>query len=358
MAKTIDLYEYPNNAIAQAAYPSSSGYIPLISQTVHNTYWDIGDRGDIEFDTAQSFTLSETTKIFGVAIRFGVEDGGNGNVTFRIETDSAGKPSGNLAHANATKTILNPTVASWVDYIFANPFSLNAGLYWIVSAHDAQSLNNRWRWRTQSTDVYANGNMSTYNHSTGIWTDFPTQDCAFKLYGDKLLQCYSENTIVQQGTRSLKVEAAQTGSLNETLTKTLTGGDKIDLSGYVKLIIWVYASRTGTNIEVKIHDSGGTTTTISIIITSSNTWTKITKDISAVADADKDDIDEIKIEIIEAGAVNTFYVDNFYGIEIVAYPVSRLNKNRITGYHCFMDQYMRAKREGLRPLKLPDGTVW
>jgi len=40
------------------------------------------------------------------------------------------------------------------------------------------------------------------------------------------------------------------------------------------------------------------------------------------------------------------------------YPTSLLNKNRISGYHCFMDQYMRAKRTGYDPLKLPDGTVF
>lgn len=47
-----------------------------------------------------------------------------------------------------------------------------------------------------------------------------------------------------------------------------------------------------------------------------------------------------------------------YSVPAVAYPKARLNKNRISGYHCFMDAYMRAKREGLDPLKLPDGTVF
>jgi len=41
-----------------------------------------------------------------------------------------------------------------------------------------------------------------------------------------------------------------------------------------------------------------------------------------------------------------------------AYPTSRLNKKVITGYHCFMNQYIRAKRRDDIPLKLPDGTVF
>lgn len=40
------------------------------------------------------------------------------------------------------------------------------------------------------------------------------------------------------------------------------------------------------------------------------------------------------------------------------YPVSRLIKNRIHGYNCFIDAYVRAKRGGFDPLKLPDGTVF
>lgn len=40
------------------------------------------------------------------------------------------------------------------------------------------------------------------------------------------------------------------------------------------------------------------------------------------------------------------------------YPTSRLNKKVISGYHCFMDQYMRAKRADFLPLKLPDGTIF
>jgi len=68
------------------------------------------------------------------------------------------------------------------------------------------------------------------------------------------LQCYSEGTIVNQGSYSLKAEALQTDSLNKTLTKS---GLSIDLSNRDTLKLWAYASRTGTNIQIQIHDSGG-----------------------------------------------------------------------------------------------------
>ena len=38
------------------------------------------------------------------------------------------------------------------------------------------------------------------------------------------------------------------------------------------------------------------------------------------------------------------------------YPVSELRKGLLSGYHVFMDQYVKAKDQGLDPLKLPDGT--
>lgn len=128
------------------------------------------------------------------------------------------------------------------------------------------------------------------------------------------LQSYSEDTIVEQGTYSLKAVAVQTDSLNKTLTKS---GLSIDLSDRTELKIGFYASRTGTNIQVQIHDSGGQTSTKDIAISSAGAWETTTWDISGIANADKDDIDSIIIKIINADAANTFYIDNFYAPEVV-----------------------------------------
>lgn len=40
------------------------------------------------------------------------------------------------------------------------------------------------------------------------------------------------------------------------------------------------------------------------------------------------------------------------------FPVDWLIKSKLTGYACFLNQYLKAKVLGLDPLKLPDGTVW
>jgi len=130
------------------------------------------------------------------------------------------------------------------------------------------------------------------------------------------LQCYSESSIKQEGSYSLKAIAKQTDSLNETLIRTV--GPTIDLSGCILIKFYAYASRTGSNFKIKVHDVGGTTTEYTVIINSGGTWEQKEIDISAVANADKDDIDQIIIEIINADADNTFYLDDIYAERIGA----------------------------------------
>ena len=124
------------------------------------------------------------------------------------------------------------------------------------------------------------------------------------------LQSYSESTIKTQGSYSLKGVAAITDSLNDTLTKSLTGADKLDLTTSEGIEYDIYALRTGSNIKIGIHDSGGTTTEHTANVASSNTNQTESWDMSAVTDANKDDIDSIIITIMNADAANTFYLDD------------------------------------------------
>ena len=110
-----------------------------------------------------------------------------------------------------------------------------------------------------------------------------------------------------QGSYSLE-GYANTTSLNKTLTKTLS--PTIDLSGHNNINFDLRSSRTGSNIKIGIHDSGGTTTEITPNITSSGVFQNFDFDISGVSNANKDAVDQIIITIVNADAVNTFYVDN------------------------------------------------
>lgn len=132
------------------------------------------------------------------------------------------------------------------------------------------------------------------------------------------LRCFSEITVVQQGTYSLKGVATD-DALNDTLTRTLTGADKLDLTNSQGIEYDIYALRTGSNIKLSIHDSGGTTTEHTANVASSNENQTESWDMSEVADADKDDIDEIKITITNADSQNTFFLDDIkWGITAVS----------------------------------------
>ena len=302
----IDYMEYANDANAQTAYVTD-GNVEAIreSQTAVTSNRSIGKVGGVKYEYAQSFILTSDIELTKIAIDLSATTGAPGNATIRIETDSAGKPSGTLVHANATKT--QALSASQYNDVNYTDFILSAGTYHIVWRHTVTVDNNYWTWDYSNASGY--GGVMNRSNDGGAWSTIAGQDFCFKVYGKVAnLQCYSESTIKEQGSYSLKSIAKITNSLNKTLTKS---GLSIDLSGIDTLNFKVYASRTGTNLQMQIHDSGGTTSTKDIAISSANTWETTTWDISGIADANKDDIDSIIIKIINADAENTFYVDDF-----------------------------------------------
>ena len=146
----------------------------------------------------------------------------------------------------------------------------------------------------------------------------------------------SESTIKTQGSYSLKGYGAITASLNKTFTRTLSVN--LDLSGCNKITFDIRATRTGSNIKIGIHDSGGTTSEITPNITSANAFQSVTWDLSGVSDANKDAIDRIVITIVNADAANTFYVDNMLywlskaQLKIVADIVAVSGQSNAIGY--------------------------
>lgn len=120
----------------------------------------------------------------------------------------------------------------------------------------------------------------------------------------------SESSTKKEGSYSLKLVAAQTTSLNNYITRTVS--PTINLTDQSSIKLWVYASRIGTNLKIGFHDSGGTTTEGNIEITSANTWEEKTIDISAVDNANKDAIDSIILTVTNADAENTVYIDSLF----------------------------------------------
>lgn len=121
------------------------------------------------------------------------------------------------------------------------------------------------------------------------------------------LQCGSESTIKTQGSYALKA-IATTSALNRTLTRTVS--PTINLTGINTIKFDIRSTRTGSNIKIGIHDSGGTTTEHTPNILEADVFQTETVDISAVADANKDAIDSLITTILNADATNTIYIDN------------------------------------------------
>ena len=121
----------------------------------------------------------------------------------------------------------------------------------------------------------------------------------------------SESTIKEEGDYSMKVVASQTTSLNGTLTRTCS--PTLNFTDQDEIKFKIRSSRTGTNLKIGFHDSGGTTTESNIAISSADTFEEKTIDISAVANANKDAIDSLIITITNADAENTIYLDEMLG---------------------------------------------
>jgi nucleoid DNA-binding protein len=300
--KEIDYMEgCDNDANAQAAYVTDATEVVDQQQTNGALGgFTNGDVGGSEYRTAQSFKLSGLLTITAVEVMcYSASGSPSGNWTLRIETDSGGVPSGTLANANASIVVTPPTAGNVVKGTFAQDFSLTgATSYWIVIQNDNQS-NDKW-WQIARQDpsgTYADGNMAS--STNGSWVAYTTHDAYFKVY-TKSLQSYSESTIKTQGSYALKAVAAITDALNKTLTKTFSPA--LDLSGKASFSFDMRATRTGSNIKVGLHDSGGVTTEITPNIVSAGEFQKVTCDISAVADADKNAIDSMIITIVNADA--------------------------------------------------------
>ena len=119
---------------------------------------------------------------------------------------------------------------------------------------------------------------------------------------------YPTTTIKSEGSYSLRGIANITTSLNKTLTRTIAS--PLNLSDKSSVTFDIRASRTGSNIKVGLHDSGGITTEVTPNITQADTFQSATIDLSGVTNANKDAIDQIIITIVNADAANTFYLDN------------------------------------------------
>ncbi len=193
-----------------------------------------------------------------------------------------------------------------------------SGSLYIGSNTEASSLMNGWldEFRLSQGIARSTSNFtpSTAPYQTDQYTKlllhFDGADEATSTIDGSRLEAYSESTIVQEGTYSLKGFAKGTDALNDYLTRIVS--PTINLADITKIKPGIYASRTGSNIKVGIRDSGGQVAEITPNITSANTWQTVEWDISGVSNPNKDAIDRIVVTIVNADSDNIFYLDNIF----------------------------------------------
>jgi len=294
---TLDLMEYASDTLAQAAYVDAGTYTANLCTggTPYANGWAA------EYDPAKAFDDNTSTLW---AVEYGSSAYGYIGYHFavakRIERVRilpwAGQEQLNFKNFSiqGSNDTTNGTDGTWID--------IATGL----------TTGSTYVWNTFD---FVNGTAYTWVRLIGLMQFYSAgryllQVCELEMM-ENVFQSYSESTIKTEGLYSLKGIASQTASLNKTLTRTISS--PIDLSGVDTLKFNIRASRTGSNIKIGIHDSGGTTTENTPNITDADTWQEVEFDLSGVADANKDAIDSIIITILNADSVNTFYIDDFAG---------------------------------------------
>lgn len=277
----LDYMEYSTDELAQAAYMSSDTFSwDLLDE-------DCADISDWEDRDAINGESTQVTFDGKSCFKFDTNIASHGNIASRLRDYLSLSNNYTLEiklyldaisdnHTNAFDlAVRNGVMDLRMDFRSSGLFIYDGLTYNEVGTDlVVQDQWQTWRFEvtggsadTATCDVYLNDELkasgvdcsqsSPYNQ---IWLTLLGSDDNDRIaYIDYIkigtglysgnLRAYSEDTIKTQGSYSLKVEAKQTDSLDDTLTKS---GLSIDLSGRDTLKLDARASRIGTNLQAQL----------------------------------------------------------------------------------------------------------
>ena len=153
------------------------------SGTTTDATYRVGDTGGTELKVGQAFKVSAATNIKEIKIfAKATATAPTGDITVRLETETATKPSGTLINASATGTIANftDTTNVWKTCTLATAIPLAAATsYWIVLSAAAQANDVGWDIAVNTANPYADGDVATYTPTT--WTVQTGKDAVFEI---------------------------------------------------------------------------------------------------------------------------------------------------------------------------------
>lgn len=152
------------------------GYVDqFITDTASPASRRISGGSGTEESQAQTFTTTREMEVIAVKLKLFKESSPVDNLIVRIETTSAGVPTGTLVHANATGTISASsltTSTSGANYkiSFAGEFTLSSGVVYavVLTRSGARDTTNRVVSPTNTTVLYSGG--SSYSKNSGTWS--------------------------------------------------------------------------------------------------------------------------------------------------------------------------------------------
>lgn len=189
---------------------------------------------------AQSFQVSGTQTVDMVKLWLKKVASPTGTMTLRIETDSAGSPSGTLADAAATVTVAESSLSTsygWITFNFASNFNLSGSTtYWLVlSTSRSTDEFNYVQWGADgSSPGYASGQMKSY---AGSWSA-ESKDAVFDVVA--VGTTFDEPCVVGRasgGTRDLGARFDDGAGANGDTKTTFTNksGGTLDVTCIVEL---------------------------------------------------------------------------------------------------------------------------
>jgi hypothetical protein len=184
---------------------------------------------------AQSFIVPGTGSITvtAVSVRTKLATANSRDVDLRIETDSSGEPSGSLVDANAEVSHTpGGTSYSYDTETFAASFTINLGTqYWLVYSPDyAANGTDFVVLRIDNTDIYADGELYTYNGSTWSAAGGGGIDTIFAIVAD----AGEEQAVVGRFSAGTRDVGVRKDGATKTTFKNVTGGN-LDVECKVQL---------------------------------------------------------------------------------------------------------------------------
>jgi hypothetical protein len=184
----VSIYKYTfTGSTWGSAVKTNIGHVVNAKQIIGDT---TGTGSTMEATTtymAQGFKTSTTNACQYLDLLL-LKVGTPGTLTVRIETDTAGSPSGTLVDANATATIAASAISTttgWVTTKFTNSFTLVAGdQYHIVIRPSATADGTNYvKWAGTTSNLYSNGSLKKSTNSGSTYAANTTiVDGGFMLY--------------------------------------------------------------------------------------------------------------------------------------------------------------------------------